>query len=466
MKLSIKIILLIIVIFLGGITQAALAKSYDLYVDEDCDESDADGSKDKPFCSISDAIEEASKGDEIYIAEGSYKENVSLPNRIKLIGSSESKVVIEGYVEMDDGSSIESLTVSGSSISVRVKKDASVEIDGCTVKSFTKVGIQTEIGGGSLKVEDSKIRSSKGKGLYIQAGKKIEITGNEIYDNNEEGVDIRANVSGEISNNLIYDNGESGIELIVGKSNLVVKSNSIKNNGASGIANQFYAAWSKTGDISIVSNVLSGNKKYGIDCNIPSKGAESMSAGYWKNSISLSKNKIEKNKLASINNDCSLIKVVDEEEKKANEITESTTAEKEPVTISEEEEIDEKSEEDENIEKRLSSISEEFSLEKGSIYKLVSEMNEENNWKIFLIGHKPEDIFQIESFSEKLVDYLGELESFSDKTGNAELLKDINNLQEKIKTEMITIQGAEQQIKDSFSLFGWLRDINYKLFSK
>ncbi|MFZ5981992.1 MAG: right-handed parallel beta-helix repeat-containing protein, partial [Patescibacteria group bacterium] len=156
------------------------AEAYAFYVDDSCSD-DRDGSESKPFCDIADALEKAGNGDKIYIKDGIYEENVKLPKGVSLRGKSESGVVISGYVEMDDESSLENLTVSGSSINIRIKKDADVEIDDCTIKEAKQVGIQTEIGGGKLKVKNSKIRDG-GKGLYIQSGKNIEMTGNEIYD--------------------------------------------------------------------------------------------------------------------------------------------------------------------------------------------------------------------------------------------------------------------------------------------
>lgn len=461
-----KIFLLAIgLLFWGNIAGAA---SYDFYVDDSCGD-EREGSEDKPFCDIADALEKAGSGDKIYVKDGTYKENVSLPKGVELFGKSENRVVIQGYVEMADKTKLENLTVSGSNFNVRIKKDADAEIDGCTIKEAKRVGIQTEIGGGKLQIKNSKIRDGA-RGIYVQEGKTIEISGNEIYDNAEEGLDIRARVKGDISNNSIYGNGESGIELIVGKSELSIKSNSIKNNGSSGIANQFYAQWSKEGKIIINSNTLSGNKKFGIDCNIPSAGADQMKPGYWSDSIDLRKNKIEKNSQGPVNDYCSLIKVVEEEEKKDNEIVAEGQSEEisdgsgtETSNQNPSEKSGELSEEDKRIELEIGKFKEDVILKERRLEEIRNYLESRLGWQKFFWGNDPRLIREVKEIMENMRESERFLENNLENTGNPDLVENLNRTREEIKGKNEDWERIFEEIEDSFSIFGWLRKLSFRL---
>ncbi|HLN18656.1 MAG TPA: right-handed parallel beta-helix repeat-containing protein [Patescibacteria group bacterium] len=296
------------------------AETYNIYVDSSFTGDDSDGSQEKPYSKLSDAAKGASGNQTIYLKNGEYSK-AEIGKSVKIIGQSK-KAIIKGTLTLSGNNHLENLTVSNGSPSILISKNSDVTIDDCQIENFQLMGIQALPGGGNVIIKNSSIHGRGGKGIYIQEGRNIEISGNEIYDTGGEGLDIRARVSGKVFDNAIYGNSESGIEFVTGSSNINISGNNIKNNGASAIASQFYRGTSKTGKIVIQKNVMSKNKKFGLDCAFPSGGEPS--SEYWGDSIELIENTIEGNKLMPISNVCHMSQAVDEEEKEKNDISQTT----------------------------------------------------------------------------------------------------------------------------------------------
>ena len=232
---------------------------------------------------------------------------------VRVVGSSPSKAVINGDIEMENDSSLENVTVNGKIVPITIHKGASVTLENVTVRGGTDAGIVVERGeGGTLHIKDSEIIKNR-KGMYVLPGKKIVLSGNEIRDNDEEGVDLRYAISGSITGNSFTDNGESGLELIVGGANLMISGNTFSGNKASGIALQTYSGSGKTGKISITGNTMSGNSSYGMDCKSPSGGGKFR---YFAESVTAKDNTISGNKSGAIRGACKIgnFATIEEEE--------------------------------------------------------------------------------------------------------------------------------------------------------
>lgn len=304
----------------------AQAESYDVYVDKQAD-SDGDGSEEKPYTSIADAIKHALENDEdersIGVKKGVYEEALVIGEGIEIDGDGRGRTVISGKVRMEDGSELENLTVdTAANVGVSIENgEADVRISNVEIRGARRIGIDIAPGAGKLTFESLIIHKGKGKGIYVQRGHEIEIVDSKIYDNGEEGIDIRDDVTGKIRNNSVYENGEGGIELILGDSVLDIRGNNIFKNKASGISTQFYATAKSLGEVNIQENKISNNGKYGLHCGIPSGG--NPIAGYWAKSVNLVKNVIEKNALEEINRFCKIIEAVDPHEEEDNSIKET-----------------------------------------------------------------------------------------------------------------------------------------------
>ncbi|MCD6149966.1 right-handed parallel beta-helix repeat-containing protein [bacterium] len=311
-----KKILLSLLVLVFGIqgTLSASAASYDVYVDKDNETGIENGSVDHPYNTIAEGITAALTNDKdyrkVYIANGEYKEQITVGKYVKLYGKDKNRTIINGKnnkyaVKMKDHSALKNIRVYKGKTGILVDENAKASIKNSKIKKFKKIGIEilksSRNDSEKVTVKDSKIYKGDGKGFYIKKG-KIELVDNKVCDNDEEGIDIRSHVKGKIKNNEIYDNGESGIEVIVGEADLKISKNKIKNNDASAICAQFYSENSMLGDIKIEKNKLSKSGKYGIDCGNPSGGHYSLN--YWNDSIFLSGNTYHDNKLGNHNAVC------------------------------------------------------------------------------------------------------------------------------------------------------------------
>ena len=70
-----------------------------IYVDDDNTEGPWDGSIKYPYRTIQDGIEAAYDGDNIYVLNGSYKENIKVDKRLCLIGEDKNSTIIDGNQE-------------------------------------------------------------------------------------------------------------------------------------------------------------------------------------------------------------------------------------------------------------------------------------------------------------------------------------------------------------------------------
>ncbi len=456
------------------------AEGYDIYVDGSYEEDDSDGSSDKPYKKIEDALEEVgSKGKKIYIKSGTYEERISLSSGVKITGADRSKVIIKGSpglpaITAKNDNSLKNITITGGHTGILFEGKGNME--NCSIKSVSGNAISLAEGSGTVTIKNSNI-SSNGKGLYAQKGSSFNISGNNFENNKEEGIDIREKANGSISGNYIANNKEGGIEIVVGSSSVSIKGNTIKKNKASGIAAQFYSQAKKTGEIGITGNNISYNGVYGIVCKAPSGG--NSPKGYYNKSLELSDNKIEHNKRKSISGSCKIIEAVTEEEEKKNQAIESATANEisEEESMKEEEMLEkEKEAEEEEARKRAeeeariisekkSALNENFWQINVNLYESATKLNQttleiknRNGIKSFFLGpdyekisEVKEEIKKIDQLREEFAKIIYEFEALEDTENKDRVASTIRDIEEHIQNQNSLI--AERENK--FSLFGW-----------
>lgn len=297
------------------LADTAKATTYDIYVDID-NAGAEDGTIGSPYNTIGEAITAAELNDDsnrkIYVYAGDYAESIDLTDDVKIYGEDKDTTIISGdgstdTVTMDNNTSIKNLTVSGGTNGITVSKNSAATIEDCEITDTGKIGINIE--GGNKKnrtvaILDNEIYDNSGKGIYIQAQRKLDIRNNEIYDNDEEGIDVRKGAKGKISSNKIHNNGESGVELVVGSSHLKIRKNTLKSNESSGITNQFYKDAKKTGQITIEDNKITKNKSFGVKCATPSGDGNKKTEDYWKKSLIFLENIFKQNKKDEIQKAC------------------------------------------------------------------------------------------------------------------------------------------------------------------
>ncbi len=453
---------------------SASAESYDVYVDQDYD-GDQEGSSDKPYKKIEDAIKV--KGKNIYIKNGTYEEKITLSEDIKITGEDKNKVIIKGssgltVITSKGNNALKNITITGGDEGILFEGKGNME--NCIIKSASKIAINLAEGSGTVTIKNSNISNNE-KGFYAQKRSSFNISGSNFENNKEEGIDIREKTDGSISGNYIANNKEGGIEIVVGSSNVFIKGNTIKKNKASGIAAQFYSQASKTGEIQISKNNISYNGVYGIICKAPSGGKTSK--GYYNKSLELSDNKIEHNKRKSISGSCKIIEAVTEEEEKKNQTIESETANEvsEEESMREEEKIEGEAEAEEigkKIEEEARILSEKkIALDnvlvqidansRESISRLnqvAYEIKNRNKIKSFLLGSDYEEISAAKEEIKKMgqareasIKMISEFESIGDAENRDKTIVMIKELENQMLTQNSLIAREENK----FNLFGW-----------
>lgn len=299
MKQILKLSAVMMTIFSLSFPITAQAISYNIYVDASNETGVEDGTEVNPYDTISEAMTAAGTKAlterNIYVADGLYEENITLPESAALYGQSEAGVIIKNTsgtsVTMQNNTILSNVSVIGGS-GIVVKYNAT--ISSCLISQFGSIGINAEAGDYSITISNSSIFDGRGKGIYIQRSRDVNISDNNVYNNKGEGIDLRDGLSGSIKNNKVYDNSEGGIEVIVGGADLSISGNKLTSNGASGLALQYYKDFKSSGKIKAKKNTIKSNKHYGISCGAPSGGKTSKS--YWKKAVKLSSNSISKNK--------------------------------------------------------------------------------------------------------------------------------------------------------------------------
>lgn len=465
MKTKILLLLLVILFCLPAVS---FAKDYDLYVDDSAG-GGGNGSQGSPFNQIQEAIDKASGSTDIYIRKGTYSGDITVAKKVRLYGADRDKTIIDGAVTMKDDSSIEDLTVKGGYSSVTIAKDADATIDDCRIRKFTKMGINAEAGGGKVTVINSIIEDGDGKGFYIQRGKEAYIAGNRVSDNREEGIDVRSKVDGEIRNNNVYDNGESGIEIIIGSSGVRIVNNTLMNNKSSGIATQFYKELAKPGKIEIKGNKISSNKNYGLDCVRPQGG--SPSDNYWKDSLELINNSIEKNKKGAINPFCNILDAVEEDEAEDNTIVEGEPEENEEDQSGSESEVEAEAalkarqEEEQRLKREDLTNQIEMALEEQKQLAAVVEqdvraLKKDNVFRLLLIGSNKKKLEVLEAEIEANQAKLREMDTLISQL-EAEGGEDVV-LTETLMEETAKLRSQKKFLKEReerFNFLDWVKRI-------
>ncbi|MDD4351659.1 MAG: S-layer homology domain-containing protein [Candidatus Gracilibacteria bacterium] len=165
----------------------------DLYVYAAYEGDDSDGSREKPYAAIQDAIDAASKNDEIMVFPGVYEEEITID--------------------------VEGLTLTGvgpSFVTIRGDGDATVTIDedDVTFKGFTvsegDEGIYVK-GGDEIVIKNNVIIDTVDYGIHVD-DIDTDIINNTIVQNDGSGVYVEGDPVLEIRNNIFAENGEYGLE--------------------------------------------------------------------------------------------------------------------------------------------------------------------------------------------------------------------------------------------------------------
>jgi len=209
------------------------------------------------------AIGNASAGDTILVASGTYYENVVIAKSLTLEGAGSDITIIDG---------------GGTGTGVEITAD-NVSISGFTVRNSGD-GIHLNRCNG-VTVSNNKITLNKNDGIYVQSSSGNTIRGNTITSNDIDGLFMEDSSGNTISDNAIASNAYWGVYLYNSSNNTVSgntitlhtnwpaisvegsASNTVSNNTIS--SNKLGIDLYETSDNTIVGNTLSNSDYYGVD---------------------------------------------------------------------------------------------------------------------------------------------------------------------------------------------------------
>lgn len=247
------------------------SKSQKVFVDGKA-ASSGDGSHSHPYKTINEALRKVRENGEIFIAEGTYKENLRLEKGIEIYGNAgdKEKVVIQAKdddvsaVVMGNETRIEKVTIKNGKNGIKVKEDSKVSIKECLIKDNKEDGIIIE--GGDVKkskvvyIAENEIRDNGWTGIY-SGKRRLTIENNRIENNGGDGIDIAKGSWAWVKGNQANKNRKSGMKIGIDESNIWIKSNSLRNNRREGLEAAFSG---KAGNVEISKSKIFDNGNYGV----------------------------------------------------------------------------------------------------------------------------------------------------------------------------------------------------------
>ncbi|MCA9523990.1 MAG: right-handed parallel beta-helix repeat-containing protein, partial [Myxococcales bacterium] len=205
--------------------------------------SGGDGSLERPFLTLAEALTVADEGDTIQLAPGRYAECPVIESGVELIGSSLDSVVIDcadavtGLVIRAAVVRIEGLTLRGGVKGIVVEPDARLIARSIRVMSSIGVGIDVD---GELQAQDLEIigvtagvGDDRGFGLRANSGSRVVWVGGRLSASAADGL-RSVDSAVDLTDVIVEGNGDSGLSLQAGL-DARVDNCTIRNNAQTGI---------------------------------------------------------------------------------------------------------------------------------------------------------------------------------------------------------------------------------------
>ena len=242
-----------------------------IYVDQ-TNSGSKDGSKNHPYTTIDSALEHASAGDEIVIAQGTYKENITIPKEVWIYGENGRKndVTIKAKnddkptVQMKHDSKLSDITIEGGRHGVRVLEDSKAHLYNVRIKESNRDGIHIDSAKIGKKkrvtIDKVEIEESDRAGIYSEK-RTLTIIHSDIHDNRGDGIDLALGTHAWLEKNTFNKNRGSGAKLVLDDASIWSKNNEFKNNKREGIE---VSSFGEQGTIEFKRAKISGNDRYGV----------------------------------------------------------------------------------------------------------------------------------------------------------------------------------------------------------
>jgi len=205
-----------IIVVLGILSLGWAAHAAQLYVSQD-------GSS--VYRTIQGALQDASFGDTIFIAPGTYDERLTLRNGVHLVGSGSDKTIIRhgyGFEEVVRASNMSSGTVEGLTVQrtgallaapALLIDAASITVRNCTITGAQSPGIEIRDERSRVRLESLNIVANAAHGVWVHDEARIELFDCTIEGNGGSGILLGAGTSAALTRTTIEANGHTGMVL-------------------------------------------------------------------------------------------------------------------------------------------------------------------------------------------------------------------------------------------------------------
>jgi parallel beta-helix repeat protein len=251
----------------GAIQSIALQKETDqrrtIYVSNSGSDINGDGSQGNPYGTIGKGTAEAASGDTVSVAAGTYNENVSLKNGVRIIGAGSGITTIQGLgtAQVVDGTAVQNAEISGFTITGSSSTTSGMYCADCTGlvirqnsiidngDSTTSNGILLT-GASTALIEHNVITGNATSGITIGGTSRVIVRNNIIAQNSDCGIFHNSSGTSYIINNVIDRNGtvSGGRSGILTWEPDVIMNNIITNNG--------YASYNTSVGIYVASGAI------------------------------------------------------------------------------------------------------------------------------------------------------------------------------------------------------------------
>ena len=208
----------------------------------------SDGSAEKPYKTIDEALGYAEEGDTIYIFSGLYQEDLEINKKVKIIGGiDEEETIIDNrydrryLVEINsDGVTIEGITFTD--------EDRSMT---------SPIGALLAINSKNNAIVRNKFNNTVGYGIHIAPSADDNFIGNNIINNTKYGIHVSSSHTNDLASNEINNVTEYGIYMDSSGGNNRLYSNYMFN-----CPNGIYIE--STDNVNLTFNRISKSKYYSI----------------------------------------------------------------------------------------------------------------------------------------------------------------------------------------------------------
>src|SRR6266704_1576866 len=227
---SLRVRLLLIAVaataLVGLNVRAAAAAATVLYVDQNnpsCSDTGS-GTSTQPFCTIKPAASQATAGQTVQVASGTYPELVTVSNS----GAPGSPIVFTAA----PGASV---TVSGQANGFKLAGKSYITIQGFTVANTSSYGFYISSSSSNVTVSGNTVSNTTSYGIYNRSSSNVTISGNTV--------------SGTQSHAIYVSPSSSNV--------------TVNNNQVSGITGYGFWANSSSG-VTVSGNTISNTSNYGL----------------------------------------------------------------------------------------------------------------------------------------------------------------------------------------------------------